>query len=147
MDVDLTLFVDPNSPREIIRTLEEIGCSLVAATATASLKEHGFCQVLFEGIRVDVFMPTIEFYETARQRITQVTLGSQPIAVWDAESLCVFKMMFFRRKDLADVEQILRTQGDKLDRVWIRNQLASIYGQRDPRISAWDEIQADVFPV
>jgi hypothetical protein len=26
--------------------------------------------------------------------------------VWDAETLCVFKMTFFRRKDLADVEAV-----------------------------------------
>ena len=38
----------------------------------------------------------------------KVDLDGQPIMVWDAESLAVFKMMFFRRKDLADVEQILR---------------------------------------
>jgi hypothetical protein len=30
-------------------------------------------------------------------------------------------MMFFRRKDSADVEQILRTQAAQLDRAWVRS--------------------------
>ena len=64
--------------------------------------------------------------------------------VWDAESLAVFKMMFFRRKDLADVEQILRTQGAQFDRLWVREQLAGMYGAGDPRLAAWDELAHDV---
>jgi hypothetical protein len=53
-------------------------------------------------------------------------------------------MMFFRRKDLADVEQILRTQGPQLDRVWVRQQLAEMYGARDPRLAAWDDLVREV---
>jgi len=53
-------------------------------------------------------------------------------------------MMFFRRKDLADVEQILHTQGDRFDRRWVREQLAEMYGPGDPRLSAWDELVRDV---
>ena len=63
---------------------------------------------------------------------------------WDAKTLAVFKMMFFRRKDLADVEQILRTQGAQFDRPWVREQLAGMYGAGDPRLSAWDELAGDV---
>jgi len=47
-------------------------------------------------------------------------------------------MMFFRRKDLADVEQILRTQGAGFDHAWVREWLAEMYGSLDPRLSEWD---------
>jgi hypothetical protein len=67
-------------------------------------------------------------------------LANQPIMIRDAESLTVFKMVFFRRKDLADVEQILRSQGSQFDRAWVRGQLAEMYGARDPRLAAWDEL-------
>jgi hypothetical protein len=69
-----------------------------------------------------------------------VELKEQQVMVWDAETLAVFKMMFFRHKDLADVEQIVRTQGEHFDRLWVRNQLAEMYGMRDPRLSSWDEL-------
>lgn len=74
-------------------------------------------------------------------------LGDQAIVIWDAETLAVFKMMFFRRKDLADIEQIMRAQGKQLDRVWIRARLEEIYGPRDPRLAQWDEIAREVAPV
>ena len=96
------------------------------------------------GLRVDVFLPTIPFYEAARARRKQLELGGQPILAWDAETLAVFKLIFFRRKDLADVEQILRTQGAQFDRSWVRKHLAGMYGAGDPRLSAWDELVRDV---
>jgi hypothetical protein len=49
-------------------------------------------------------LPNVDFYKTARRRRKRVDLGNQEVVVWDAESLAVFKMMFFRRKDLAGVE-------------------------------------------
>lgn len=52
-------------------------------------------------------------------------------------------MMFFRRKDLADLESILLTQGASLDRSWIEQQLIAMYGQRDPRIGQWRELAAE----
>jgi hypothetical protein len=53
-------------------------------------------------------------------------------------------MMFFRRKDLADVEQILRMGGSELDRDWVLEQLIDLYGQRDPRIAQWRDLVRDV---
>ena len=64
--------------------------------------------------------------------------------VWDAETLCVFKMMFFRRKDLTDIESILLAQGASLDRPWVEKSLIDLYGQRDPRIGQWRELVAEV---
>ena len=84
------------------------------------------------------------FYEVARTRRRRVTLGEQEVDVWDAESLTVFKLMFFRRKDIADIEQIVRIQAEALDRKWIRQQLVDIYGTRDPRVAQWDELDAEI---
>ena len=70
-------------------------------------------------------------------------MGKQAITVWDAETLCVFKMMFLRRKDLADVEQVLRVQGSTLDRAWVQAYLEEIFGKGDPRMSQWRELCAE----
>jgi len=52
-------------------------------------------------------------------------------------------MMFFRRKDLVDIESILRSQGATLDRAWIENALLELYGHRDPRINQWRELSVE----
>ncbi len=144
VDVDLTLFVSCDRPTECIWLLQEIGCNVSAAEAAASLRAHGFCRATFGQLRVDVFLPIIAFYEAARARRKRVRLGDQPVMIWDAESLAVFKMMFFRRKDVADVEQILRAQGRHFDRVWVREQLTEICGPGDPRLAEWDRLAEDV---
>lgn len=139
MDVDLTLFLPPDQPAVVVWQLGEVGCDVNAAEAIASLREHGFCRCQFSSFRVDVFVPRIPFYELARQRRRKVLLGNERVMVWDAETLSVFKMMFFRRKDIADVEQILRNQ-PILDRAWVRDRLVEMYGARDARIVQWDEL-------
>jgi hypothetical protein len=143
LDVDLTLFVDAAKPSEAIWILQGLGCEFQTSLALASFQQHGFAQVSLDGVRIDVFLPTIDFYWTAQKRIQSVVLGDQPICIWDAETLCVFKMMFFRRKDLADVEQILRSRGTNFDADWTRSQLEAIYGARDPRLASWDELVAE----
>jgi hypothetical protein len=95
-------------------------------------------------VRVDVFLPTIAFYDAARDRRRMVTLGEHAIQIWDAESLVVFKLMFFRRKDTADIEQILRTQREALDCTWIDGQLEQLFGRHDPRVSQWKELRKEV---
>jgi hypothetical protein len=83
------------------------------------------------------------FYEAAKLRRRRVPLANGHAFVWDAETLCVFKMMFFRRKDLTDVEAVLLAQGETLDRRWIEASLIELYGQRDPRINQWRELVAE----
>ncbi len=144
VDVDVTVFLPQECPSECVWLLQEIGCDFSATEAAESLREHGFCRVAFSGAQLDVFVPMVPFYEAARARRKRVELGDRPIMVWDAESLSVFKLMFFRRKDLADVEQILRTQGASFDRAWVRNELEEMYGRRDPRLAAWDELAREL---
>ena len=104
------------------------------------IADHGFARVEYHGTRVDVFLPIVPFYEAAKERRARVELGDATVSVWKPEVLAVFKMMFFRLRDLADLEQVLRTQGSALDRTWVRAQLREIYGERDPRLPRWDEL-------
>lgn len=144
LDVDLTLFLSAEKPASCLRLLHDLGCDLDAAEALKMLEEHSFCRVHFQATRVDVFLPMNPFYEAARARRRRVTLGAVPIMIWDAETLSVFKLMFFRRKDIADLEQILQNQGSTLNRAWIRAHVVEMYGERDARVRQWDELVAEI---
>ena len=71
------------------------------------------------------------------------SLGGKPLLVWSAEVVAVLKIVFFRGRDLVDVEKMLRFQGPHFDRDWVRERLVEIFGPRDPRIPAWDELVAE----
>jgi hypothetical protein len=143
VDVDVTLFLPPGRPSACLQLLTGIGCEVEMPQALGSLREHGFCRAHYRAVRVDVFLPIVPFYDEARRGRTWVELDGRPVMVWQARVLAVFKMMFFRRKDLADVEQLLRVQGPRLDTQWVRARLEEMYGRRDPRLSQWDELVAE----
>jgi hypothetical protein len=140
VDVDLTLFFAPEKASEVVWYLQQIGCDVKASRAIASLREHGFCRVAFAARQVDVFVATNSFYESAKARRRRVHLGDREVTILDAETLAVFKMMFFRPQDIVDLRKILQVQGDRLDRGWVRDHLLEIVGPLDPRIAQWDEL-------
>jgi hypothetical protein len=144
LDVDVTLFIEGQSHSHVVDLLFSLGWQASRSDAIRDLQEHGLCRGTLEGRRVDVFLPMIDFHEQAKARRVRVSLHGQPVMVWSAETLAIFKVMFFRGKDLVDVERMLVVQGSKFDRDWVRGQLVEIFGARDPRSAAWDELAARV---
>lgn len=53
-------------------------------------------------------------------------------------------MLFFRAKDLFDVERLLAVRGADLDRDYVRRWLVELVGADDARIQRWDAITASV---
>lgn len=144
LDVDLTLFLSDEDPREAVQLMRDLGCVVDEAEALRQIGEHSFLRATHGVFRVDLFLPNIPFYEVARQRRQRVNLEGQSVMIWSAETLAVFKMLFFREKDFVDIRQILKSQGGGFDREWVRLQLVEICGPRDLRVSRWDEITREV---
>jgi len=96
------------------------------------------------GLRVDVFVPAIPYYQALAHRTRNVTLLGRPATILGPEDLVILKMMFFRRKDLADVEALVREQGADLDRDFVRRTLVELVGTDDERVSTFDAIVRDV---
>lgn len=110
----------------------------------AAANQDGQFRGEIEGIRVDVFVPVIPYYGELEISRRQITLLGRPIWILGPEDLAVLKLMFFRRKDLADVEAILRDQGSALDRSYIRRRLVEFVGQDDERVATLADIERDV---
>ncbi|MBM4012270.1 MAG: hypothetical protein FJ286_12975 [Planctomycetes bacterium] len=140
LDVDITHYMPPEDTRGVIALLDAVGCVVDAERARGTLAEHGFCSATLAGLRVDVFLPIVDFYTVARGRRRRVDLSGVPLMIWDAETPVIFKLMFFRDKDPVDIAQILRTQAGRLDSDWITTRLVDLFGRRDPRVSRWHEL-------
>jgi hypothetical protein len=50
----------------------------------------------------------------------------------------------FRGKDVVDVERLVATQGDHLDRHYVRTWLVACVGEDDERVHRWDVISAAI---
>ncbi len=91
-DVDLTFFLPRESSSDCAQILQRLGCQVQGSAAVESLLERGFCSLVNRGRRVDVFAPTVPFYEVAKRRRRRVQLDDRQLMIWDAETLCVFKI-------------------------------------------------------
>ena len=65
-----------------------------------------------------------------------------PVPILTATDLVVFKMLFDRRKDWADIEELLRFGSPNVDEA--RGWLVRLVGPHDPRERKLDELLAEL---
>lgn len=139
-DVDVNVFCGPEKLSAALAALETTGVQVNHAAALDEAGREGWFSCWLGAVRIDVFVPSIDFsWEASRRRVQRSFAGT---SLWflSVEALCVFKLLFFRTKDLADLEQLLLTV--PVDSGWVRGQVASMMGEDDPRIAAWDRMRS-----
>lgn len=145
-DVDVNLFVSPHELDAALDTLAGAGVVIDREAArradAAGEAIVGHCG----GLRVDLFTPSIPFAWEAMQTRRRLRGPSGEAWYLSAEATAVFKLLFFRLKDLVDVEKLVVVQGDDLNRAYIRDWLVTMMGESDERVQAWDQIVARSAP-
>jgi hypothetical protein len=139
-DVDINLFVNGDEAGHALRTLIGAGLEIDAALALESAEQRGDARGRFQGLPVDLFFNSVPVHERAAQRTRRVTLHGVGIQVLSPEDTAVFKMLFFRGKDLVDVERLLGMMTTSLDRPYIRAAIVEMVGEDDYRTRKWDEL-------
>ncbi len=144
VDVDINIFVTPPDAIDaLLRTLGEIGFQVERPeTVVRTATEDGQFRGRIDGVRVDVFVPAIDYYASLQQRRRRVPFGGGNVWVLGAEDLAVLKLMFFRPKDVADLHALARDYGERLDAEAVRAQVVALVGDDDTRVDEWDRIVA-----
>lgn len=140
LDVDVNVFVDDAELWRVVDALGSLGVVVDLQQAQRDSTAHGMFTARFGGYRLDVFTPSIAFSREAERRRVPVTIEGQVVQFLSAEVLAVFKLLFFRPKDLVDLERLLQVQGNLLDHAYVRAQLVGMMGDVDPRVAKWDEL-------
>jgi len=139
-DVDLNLWVEDDQLPRAIELLQQAGVELDPAAAMRGARERGMFAGPRGSYRVDVFVPSVPFYDEALGRRARVTLADRETWVLSPESLVVFKMLFFRPKDLVDISRLLEVHRPALDVLFVRRWLVDMVGSSDVRVTKWDEL-------
>lgn len=150
-DVDLNVFVREEEHARVLAVLEGLGCAASGQGARwddAAREEflrrarEGEVAVAWYGdVRLDVFVPSIPFYDEAERTLRPVTFpDARERLVLSPEALAVFKLLFFRDKDVGDLRRLVAVQRDDLDVAWVRGQVVSMVGEDDDRVRTWDTI-------
>lgn len=139
-DVDVNVFVEPGESGRVLDALSAAGLTFDRAACMKSAADRGDAQVYHGPMRVDLFFNSIPVHESAQKRAVVVSLQGRPLRVLSAEDTAIFKMLFFRGKDLTDLERLLASMGPKLDRAYVRDWLIATVGEADHRVQKWDQL-------
>jgi len=142
-DVDLNLFVPPDGLRAAMDALESAGVTFEREEALRKSADEGLFVGWVGACRVDVFTPSIPFSWEALKTRVAVQVGGSTAWFLSAEALSFFKMMFFRGKDLVDLERLIANMGRKLDAPYVRRWLVETMSEGDERVRKWDELCAE----
>lgn len=145
-DVDLNAFVEPPRLMEVIEALQAAGVTVDPARAARDAAEQGMFIGHLAELRVDVFTPSIDFsWEALRTRVRHA-IGSESFWFLSSEALSVFKLLFFRSKDIADLERLIAVYGKRLDVEYVRNQVIAMMGADDARVETWARLVREFLP-
>jgi hypothetical protein len=130
IDIDLNVFAPPNETQRVLDALPD------GITATdedrSQLERVGQCRLMFDGIPVDVFLDTTRFHEDLHLHAVEHQLAGRRLPFLCCNDLAVFKAFFDRRRDWADIEEMLRA--GQLDVDYVTGVLSEYLGPTDERI-------------
>lgn len=139
-DVDVALYVSERRANDVADAVESIGATINRESFLRQFEEGGTEYAWRGSIRIDLFAPSIPFEQVSHQTRVRVPLGAGRVWIVSAEALCVFKLLFFRSKDIPDLERIVGVQGARLDHASVRRWIVEMMGEDDERVSKWDEL-------
>lgn len=145
-DVDVNVFVDLGRLEPVLDALRALGSVLDGDAGRAQAAREGLLVARLGPFRVDVFVPSIDFSWEAERTRVRFELDGEPVWFLSAEALCVFKLMFFRGKDLVDLERLLAVSGPQVNTAYVRARIVEIMGEDDLRVAAWDRLCAEHAP-
>ena len=137
VDVDVNVFVETEDLEPLFAALVSLGIRLDPVAARLQNERDGMFVGRWSFYRIDVFTPSIDFaWEAERTRVRHA-IGAASAWFLSAEAIAVFKLLYFRGKDLVDLERLIALRPE-LDVAYVRRQVSSMLGEQDERIAKWD---------
>ena len=107
IDIDVNLFVDTDRYDEVLRALEPLGVDRAPDRATVVRDGQG--RLWWGRNPVDLFFAYHGLHDAMRERTRLVPFGDSEIPIIAPEHLLTAKVLFNRRRDWIDIEQMLVT--------------------------------------
>jgi hypothetical protein len=134
-DIDINVFVEPDDAERVLGALPA-GVERSQRTVER-IRRDGQVRLWWEDTPVDLFFDYDPIHhDAARHRQTVPFEGAQ-IPILGPIELAVFKAMFDRTRDWADIESM--AEAGKLDVAAVRTVLTRMVGDDDPRFAKLNE--------
>jgi hypothetical protein len=103
-DLDVNVFVDPGRASDVCAALPDV--VTVTDANRRALEHEGQVRVWWEDTPIDIFLDIHRFHDEVAQGVQVVQFEGRTIPVLDCTALAVFKALFDRTKDWADIEEM-----------------------------------------
>jgi hypothetical protein len=127
-DLDVNIFVEAGEADRVLAQLPD-GVR-VTAKDVAMVERDGQARLWWDGVPIDVFLNNLPLHEAAAEGVVWVPLEGRTIPVLDCASLVIFKSLFDRTKDWADIEAVASATPEDIETA--ARTLADLVGQEDP---------------
>jgi hypothetical protein len=107
-DLDVNVFATPDRAAEVLAAMPA-GVAVGEADIEVARRE-GQVRVWWEETPIDVFLSTIGFHADVARGVREVPFEGRTIPVLGCAALVVFKAMFDRTRDWADIEGVVAAQ-------------------------------------
>jgi len=103
-DLDVNIFTDAAHARKALAALPNQVS--IDADDIKTVTQEGQTRLWWDDTPIDVFLNNHPFHQVVANAVTWVPLADREIPVLDCASLVVFKALFNRTKDWADIEAV-----------------------------------------
>lgn len=141
-DLDVNIFSDATNAAKVLAALPD-GVSVEPADVEKVLRD-GQTRLWWDDTPVDVFLNNHPFHREVAKHVRWVPLAGRDIPVLDCASLIVFKALFNRTKDWADIEAICEAgDGAPGEALWALERLVGADDKAVARLRNTLEAAAD----
>lgn len=137
-DLDVNIFCDAARAREVLGALPD-GVR-VTPDDIAVVERDGQTRLVWDGVPVDVFLNNLPLHEAVAAAVVWVPLQGRQVPMLDCASLVVFKAMFNRTKDWADIEAIALATPEDIDVA--ASTVAELIGEDDEVYRRLDSVRS-----
>jgi hypothetical protein len=127
-DLDVNIFADTSRAEAVLAGLPD-GVRVSADDVTA-VAGDGQARLWWDEIPIDVFLNSLPLHEAVAAGVVWVPLAGRKIPVLDCASLTIFKSLFDRTKDWADIEAIAVAAPEDIEAA--ATTIADLLGEDDP---------------
>jgi hypothetical protein len=136
-DLDVNVFVEQSRFREVAAALpEEI---VVTPSDIAVAERDGQVRLRWDDMPVDIFMNNVPFHAEAQRGVREVDFMGRTIPVLGCTTLAVFKAMFDRTQDWADIEAMHATGA--IDIAEVARWLGEMSPTASPRLRRLEQLR------
>ena len=130
-DIDINVFVAETASQAVLDALPP-GATRTARNRT-ELSRDGQTRVLWDGTPIDLFLNTTSFHGEVMTRVSLEPFEGRMLPFLSCTDLAVFKAFFNRRRDWADIEDMVRAR--TIDATFVSAIVTEHLGPDDPRLA------------